>query len=73
MDSVTAVNDSGVTIKTSELMWRNSDKKIVSDKFVTILTDKEKIQGFGFEANQNLTNYVIYNITYTARMDSLKK
>ncbi len=72
IDSVVAVNDSGVTIKTDELMWRNSDRKIVSDKFVTILTSKEKIQGFGFEANQNLTNYVIYNITYTARADSLK-
>lgn len=72
MDSVVAVNDSGVTITTTELMWRNSDRKIVSDKFVTIITDKEKIQGYGFEANQNLTNYVIYNITYTARADSLK-
>lgn len=72
MDSVVAVNDSGVTIRTDELMWRNSDRKIVSDKFVTIITSKEKIQGYGFEANQNLTNYVIYNITYTARADSLK-
>ncbi len=72
IDSVVAVSDSGVTIKTEELMWRNNDSKIVSDKFVTILTDKEKIQGFGFESNQNLTNYVIYNITYSARADSLK-
>ncbi len=73
MDSVVAVSDSGVTVKTDELMWRNSDRKIVSDKFVTILTSKEKIQGYGFESNQNLTNYVIYNITYTARTDSLNK
>jgi LPS export ABC transporter protein LptC len=72
IDSVVAVSDSGVTIKTSELMWRNKDAKIVSDKFVTILTAKEKIQGYGFESNQNLTNYVIYNITYTARADSLE-
>ncbi len=72
MDSVLAVSDSGVTVKTEELMWRNKDSKIVSDKFVTILTNKEKIQGFGFESNQNLTNYVIYNITYSARADSLK-
>ncbi len=71
-DSVVAVSDSGVTIKTEELMWRNKDAKIVSDKFVTILTSKEKIQGFGFESNQSLTNYVIYNITYSARADSLK-
>jgi len=72
VDSVVAISDSGVTIKTNELMWRNKDAKIVSDEFVTILTDKEKIQGYGFESNQNLTNYVIYNITYTARADSLK-
>lgn len=72
MDSVVAVSDSGVTIKTEELMWRNRDAKILSDKFVTILTAKEKIQGFGFESNQSLTNYVIYNITYSARADSLK-
>ncbi len=72
MDSVVAVSDSGVTVKTEELMWRNKDAKIVSDKFVTILTDKETIQGFGFESNQSLTNYVIYNITYSARADSLK-
>ncbi|HEY6906085.1 MAG TPA: LPS export ABC transporter periplasmic protein LptC [Ignavibacteriaceae bacterium] len=72
MDSVVAVSDSGVTIKTDELMWRNKDAKIVSDKFVTIITSKEKIQGYGFESNQSLTNYVIYNITYTARADSLQ-
>jgi LPS export ABC transporter protein LptC len=72
MDSVVAVSDSGVTIKTDELMWRNKDAKITSDKFVTILTEKETIQGYGFESNQSLTNYVIYNITYSARADSLR-
>lgn len=71
IDSVVAVNDSGITIKTDELMWRNKDKKIVSDKYVTILSPKEKIQGFGFESDQNLKNYVIYNITYVTRRDSL--
>jgi len=71
LDSVVAISDSGVTLKTEELMWRNKDKKIVSDKFVTIITPVEKIQGYGFESDQALRNYVIYNITYTARNDSL--
>lgn len=71
IDSVVAVSDSGVTIKTDELMWRNKDKKIVSDKFVTILSSKEKIQGYGFESDQNLRNYVIYNITYVTRRDTM--
>jgi|SRR5690606_17122619 len=70
IDSVVVENDS-VTIKTDELKWRNSDKKIVSDKFVTIISPKEKIQGYGFESDQHLQNYVIYNITYITRRDSL--
>jgi LPS export ABC transporter protein LptC len=71
IDSVVAVNDSGVTIKTDELMWRNKDQKIVSDKFVTITSDKEIIEGYGFESDQSLQNYVIYKITYVTRNDSL--
>ncbi|OGU76044.1 MAG: LPS export ABC transporter periplasmic protein LptC [Ignavibacteria bacterium RBG_16_34_14] len=70
MDSVVVVSDSA-TIETEELKWRNSDKKIVSDKFVTIISPKEKIQGYGFESDQHLQNYVIYNITYVTRRDTL--
>jgi LPS export ABC transporter protein LptC len=70
-DSVVVVSDSGVTITTSELMWRNKDRKIVSDKFVTIVSPKEKIQGYGFESDQSLRNYVIGNPTYTAKRDTL--
>jgi lipopolysaccharide export system protein LptC len=72
MDSVVAVNDSGVTLKTEELMWRNKDKKIVSNKFVTITSPKENIQGYGFESDQSLRNYVIYNITYATKPKSSK-
>ncbi len=71
IDSVVVVSDSGTVIKTEELKWRNSDKKIVSDKFVTILSPKEKIQGYGFESDQHIQNYVIYNITYVTKRDSL--
>lgn len=71
IDDVVAVNDSGVTLLTEELMWRNEDRKIISNKFVTILTSSEKIEGYGFESNQNLSNYVIYNITYVSRRDTL--
>lgn len=64
IDSVIAVNDSGIVVKTDELKWRNRDKKIVSDKFVTIDSPQEHIEGYGFESDQHLRNYVIYNITY---------
>lgn len=70
IDSVVAESDS-IIITTDEMKWRNKDRKIVSDKFVTIISPKEKIQGFGFESDQNLKNYVIYNITYITRRDTL--
>ena len=73
IDSVVAKNDSGVTLKTQELMWRHKDKKIVSDKFVTIISPKEKIQGYGFESDESLKNYVIYKITYITSIDNTKQ
>ena len=69
-DSVVVYSDS-VVIKTDEMMWRNKDRKIVSDKFVTVISPKEKIEGYGFESDQNLRNYIIYNPTYVTRSDSL--
>lgn len=58
-DSVVARSNEGTVVTTEELMWRNSDRKIVSDKFVTIVSPKEKIQGYGFESDQHLKNYQI--------------
>jgi hypothetical protein len=58
-----------VVITTEEMMWRNLDKKIVSDKFVRIESPKEIIEGYGFESDQQLRNYVIYNITYITSPD----
>ena len=69
IDSVVVFSDS-VTIKTDEMMWRNKDRKIVSDKFVTVISPNETIKGYGFESDQNLNNYVIYNITYVTRSDT---
>ena len=71
IDSVVAVNDSGIVITSDEMMWRNKDRKIVSEKYVTIVSPKEKIEGYGFESDQNLRNYIIYNITYITIADSL--
>jgi LPS export ABC transporter protein LptC len=72
IDSVVAVNDSGVVVRTDELEWRNRDKKIVSDKFVTIDSPSEHIEGYGFESDQHLRNYVIYNITYITSAEKKK-
>ena len=44
-------------------------KKIVTDKFVKIITNDEIIEGYGFESDQDLQNYTIFNITYTTTVE----
>lgn len=71
--NVIARNDSGVVLKTEELKWRNVDQKIVTDKFVSITTKKEIIEGYGLEADQSLNNYVVFHPTYTASVAKEEK
>ena len=59
-DSVVAFNQDGVKLETEELHWNNRTKKITTEKFVTITTKDEIIQGYGFESDQNLKNYEIF-------------
>ena len=72
IDSVVAVSDSGVTLTTDELIWKNKTKKIVSDKFVRIVSVDEIIEGYGFESDQDLQNYTIFDITYITSIDEKK-
>jgi LPS export ABC transporter protein LptC len=65
IDSVVVINDSaGTKLETEELMWRKKDEKIVTDKFVTITTEDEIIQGYGLESDQSFENYTIFDVTY---------
>jgi LPS export ABC transporter protein LptC len=72
IDNVVAQNDSGVVLKTDELMWRNKDQKIVTDKFVKITSPKEILEGYGLESDQRLSNYTIFNITYSTTINKKK-
>jgi len=64
-ENVVAKNDSSnVVLKTEELMWRKSDKKIITNKFVTITSPEEIIEGYGMESDQHLKNYKVFDITY---------
>ncbi|MEW6507277.1 MAG: LPS export ABC transporter periplasmic protein LptC [Bacteroidota bacterium] len=72
-DNVVAVNDSGTVLTTQELKWTNATEKITTDKFVSIKSTKEIIEGYGLESDQNLHNYVIFNVTYSAAANQKKK
>jgi len=72
IDDVVAVSDSGVTLTTDELIWKNKAKKIVTDKFVRIVSTDEIIEGYGFESDQNLKNYTIFDITYITSVEDIE-
>lgn len=62
-DSVKLVSENGSVLTTQKLYWINKTQRIKSDEFVHIKTPNEDIQGYGFEADQNLKNYVIYKVS----------
>lgn len=62
-EDVKLVSTDGSVLTTNKLLWVNKTQKIKSDEFVHITTKTEDIQGYGFEADQNLKNYVIYKVS----------
>ncbi|NJO00576.1 MAG: LPS export ABC transporter periplasmic protein LptC [Bacteroidia bacterium] len=46
-------------LNTEELNWTPNDRKIFTDKFVTITTPDEILRGNGLTANQDFTSYRI--------------
>jgi LPS export ABC transporter protein LptC len=62
-DNVKLVSIEGSLLTTNKLFWVNLTQRIKSDEFVHITTKTDDIQGYGFEADQNLKNYVIYKVS----------
>ena len=53
----------GDKFDTNLLFWDESKKKVYSDDFIRIEQEDKTITGYGFESNQELTDYVIRNTT----------
>ena len=51
------------TMNTEELIWTPNDKKVRTDRFVTIVTEEEIIKGEGLVADQDFSSYRILNPT----------
>jgi LPS export ABC transporter protein LptC len=62
-ENVKLVSENGSVLTTEKLYWINKTQRIRSDEFVHIKTPNEDIKGYGFEADQNLKNYVIYKVS----------
>ena len=62
-NNVVVINQNNDSLKTEELIWEEKNKKIHSDKFVTIIRAEQIINGIGFESDQNLADWQIKEVT----------
>lgn len=60
--NVVVVNEKGEQLNTEHLIWDERNQRLKSDEFVKITTKDEIIYGNGFEANQDFSQYRIFNI-----------
>jgi LPS export ABC transporter protein LptC len=50
-------------LNTEELFWKQSDKRIFTDKFVTIRQQDDVIYGEGLDAKEDMSDYTINKIS----------
>lgn len=62
-DSVVFYNTEQEELRTSELIWWESDGSMETAKFVEIKRPGERIRGFGFKAKDNLTRFEMNAVT----------
>ena len=61
--NVIVVSSDSSRMKTEKLFWDNQRQLIYTPEYVHIATVKEKLQGHGFESDQSLKNYRIFQVT----------
>ena len=66
---VVIVSDSGTTLKTEMLFWNNKSRMVTTQAYVEITSPREQIRGRGFESDQALTSYKIFQVTGQAKTD----
>lgn len=59
--NVEVESQQGEQFDTSELFWDQKKEKVYSDKYIRIQQKEQIITGVGFESNQNMTRYKIFN------------
>ena len=61
--NVVVVSDSGFILLSEELKWDNQRGLIITEEFVTLITENDTLYGTGFESDRSLKNYKIFNPT----------
>ena len=68
-NDVVVINVKGEKLNTEELIWKQTEHKIYSNKFVKITTADEIIFGEGLESNEEFTEYTVKNIRGTISIE----
>lgn len=68
-NNVVVVNIEQDTLQAEDLVWDEKAHIIRSDKFVRIKKKEEILYGVGFESDEDLTHYKIFNIKGTIYRD----
>ena len=72
-------NQQGDKFDTQLLFWNQNEQRIYSDKYIRIVQPEQEIDGYGFESNQQMTEYKIFNnkgqftVEDTAPADTVRK
>lgn len=70
-DSVVFRSNEGTIVETEYIFWDNKSRQVRGDRFVTITSPTERLQGYGFEADQGLRNYTVFGkITGEAEIET---
>ncbi len=56
-------NSNQTTLTTNLLEWNNSTQKLYSNEYVKIVSPYETLKGYGFESDQNLSNYKVFKVS----------
>ncbi len=59
------------TMETEGLTWDESTQRIFTNRFITITTETEKIQGYGFESDYDFQNWELKKVTGRLQSDKL--
>ena len=58
---VNILNMQGEKFNTEQLFWDQAKEKVYSDKFIRIQQIDKILTGYGFNSNQQFTDYIIHN------------
>jgi len=63
--NVIVKSDSGMVLLTEELYYEQDVDRVITDGFVTVITENDSLSGVGFSAAPDLSDWVIMNTSGT--------